>query len=564
MTGAPDEHALCGASGSRAREAMDFDFIVVGAGSAGCTLVYKLLEKPGHRVLLVEAGGEHDRLFVNMPMGFSLLHDDPRTDWMYAQEQPSNRRVATSSWKAGKLLGGSSSINGMVYVRGQPEDYDDWARFGNPGWGWADVLPIFKAMEDHELGADDLRGVGGPLPVTCTAEPNALSDAYIAAGVELGLPRRDDLNREDQVGIGYYQRTIRRGRRMSAAAAFLNPVRNKPQLTVMTNTTVRRILIEGQRAIGIECVLADGTSQTFTAAREIILSAGAIGSPKLLQLSGIGPGSLLNTLGIGIVRDLPGVGANLQEHLCCGCVHKVRHGSLNSELRGVRLVKNLARYFLFRRGIMAMAAAQVGAFFKTRRDLARANAQLFMAPVCMAGKRSPDVPAVSAPEDKVVPATIGGLTSFGCPARPAPGGNVMIQSPDFNAKPLIRYEHLRSDDDKATTVAIIRLIRRFAEQPALAAYGLEEVLPGPAVQSDEALLDFAVNTGQLAYHPAGTCKMGSDRMAVVNHELKVVGIAGLRVADASVMPLLTSGNTNAPSMMIGFKAGTMIAAEHGC
>lgn len=543
-------------------ESTQFDFIVVGGGSAGCALVYQLVQNPKFRVLLVEAGGaDHHGFFVTMPMGFPVLHDKPSTDWMYHQEPAANRRAPTASWKGGKLLGGSSSINGMVYVRGQPEDYDDWARLGNTGWGWSEVLPVFKAMENHELGADDLRGEGGPLNVTCTAEPNAISDAYIKAGTQVGLPLREDLNREDQVGIGYYQRTILNGRRQSSAVAFLDRVMGKPNLTVMKNVTVRRLVIEGQRAVGVECLTATGI-QTFRGAKEVIVSAGAIASPKLLQLSGIGPAAHLSPMGIPVVRDLPGVGSNLQEHLNSGCVHTVREGSLNKEVQGLRLMKNLAQYLFLRQGVMAMAAGQVGAFFKTHPDLARADAQLLMAPLSMSSKSNPSVPSVSDPGGSVVPSTIGGLTCFGCPTRPAPGGDVMIQSPDPGVAPRIRYEHLRSDADKATMLGIIRLVRQIGQAPALAAFGLEEALPGPAVQTDEALLDYALNTGQLGYHPVGSCKMGRDEMAVVDHELKVHGIAGLRVVDASIMPIITSGNTNAPSMMIGFKAGAMIAAEH--
>lgn len=536
-----------------------FDFIVVGGGSAGCALVYQLVQNPEHRVLLVEAGkADHHGLLVSMPLGFPMLHDDPRTDWMYRQEPASNRRAKTSSWKGGHLLGGSSSINGMVYVRGQPEDYEDWARLGNPGWGWSDVLPVFKAMENHGLGADALRGAGGPLNVTCTAEPNAISDAYVAAGAQAGVPAKLDLNREDQVGIGYYQRTIYKGRRQSSAVAFLDRVKDKPNLTVMQGVLVRKVVLEGQRAVGIECVV-DGQVQTFRAAKEVILCAGAIGSPKLLQLSGIGPAAHLNSLGIKVVRDLPGVGANLQEHLNSGCVHTVRSGSLNAEVQGIRLMKNMLKYLLLHQGVMAMAAGQVGAFFKTRPDLERADAQFLMAPLCMATKAHPAVPTVSDPGDTMVPASIGGLTCFGCPTRPDPGGDVMVISPDAAVAPRIRYEHLRSEKDQAAMVGIIRFIRKVAAQPALEPFGLVEALPGAGLQTDAALLEYALETGQLGYHPVGTCKMGPDEMAVVDHELKVRGITGLRVADASIMPIITSGNTNAPSMMIGFKAGAMVA-----
>lgn len=538
-----------------------FDVIVVGGGSAGCALVHRLVQDTKLRVLLIEAGGDHNRFFVSMPFGFAKLHDDPQTDWMFRQEPPSNRRTEPPSWKAGRLLGGGSSINGMVYVRGQPEDYDGWERAGNPGWGWSGVLPVFRAMEDHQLGADDQRGSGGPLPVTCSAEPNPLSDAYIQAGMQAGLPGRDDLNRPDQVGIGYYQRTIHNGRRMSAAAAFLDPVLGRPSLTVLTAALVRRIIIEDRRAVAVDCVVA-GTPRIFRAAREIVVSAGAIGSPVLLQRSGIGPAGLLAALGIPVALDLPGVGANLQEHLNAGCVHTVREGSLNRSVQGLGLARSLAQYLLFRTGVLAMAAGQVGAFFKTHPDLPRADAQLLMAPLCMASRSDPRVPSVSAAHDKTVPARVGGLTCFGCPTRPEPGGHVRLRSADPADKPIITYEHLRGDADKAATVAIVRFIRKIARQPALARFGLEEVIPGPAVCSDEAILDHVVNTGQLGYHPVGTCRMGRDPMAVVDHELKVRGIAGLRVADASIMPRITSGNTNAPVMMIGLKAGAMIAAAH--
>jgi choline dehydrogenase len=535
-----------------------YDFIIVGAGSAGCALAYRLSADAANSVLLIEAGPKDDNFFIHMPLGFKQLYRNPKYDWNF-QPEPVSNGVRNVPWIRGKVLGGSSSINGMVYVRGQPEDFDGWEQLGNPGWGWKDVLPIYQQMENHELGADELRGVGGPLDVTCHPRRDAMSDAYIAAGVQAGLPAKEDLNRVDQVGIGYFQRTIVNGRRVSSATAFLSRCKDRKNLTVMTDVHVRKVLLSDRRATGVECVVG-GALQVFNCNKEVILSAGAVNSPQLLQLSGIGDAAYLRSVGVEPQQHLPGVGGNLQEHFSAGCVHKAETGGLNHEFRGVRLLGNLLKYAMFKRGVMSMAAAQVGAFAMTRPGLQRANAQWHMAPLRLESStdevEDPTKPA------KLAVAKIGGITSFGCVMQPTPGGDIMITSPDPMKAPRIRYEHLRSEEDQRTTVEIIRLTRKIAEQPALAKFALTEVYPGPLAQSDDQLLAHALKTGVIGYHPAGTCKMGNDALAVVDHELKVHGIRGLRVADASIMPILTSGNTNAPCMMIGMKAGDLILASY--
>ena len=536
-----------------------YDFIIVGAGSAGCALAHRLTERPDFNVLLIEAGPQDPGFFSRMPMGFKQLFQNPKFDWNYRPESNPNMPARPQPWIRGKMLGGSSAINGMVYVRGQPEDFDGWAALGNVGWGWQDVLPVYRSMENHELGADDCRGAGGLVDVTCARESNELSDAYIEAAVQLGLPRKVDLNRPDQVGVGYFQRTIKDGKRVSSATAFLSRCRGKKNLTIICDAHVTKVVTQGRRATGIEC-LQNGTKRAFAAAKEVILSAGSINSPQLLQLSGIGPAAHLKSAGIEVLHDLPGVGGNLQEHLNAGCVHTVSRGSLNPAFRSWGLVRSMLTYVTLQRGVMAMAAAQVGAFAKTRAGLSRANAQWHMAPLRMVAKGGEDIAGGGDTEMEV--AAVGGITSFGCVMHPAPGGDVLIQSSDPLKPPRIRYEHLRSEEDRRTMVKIIQLTRKIAEQPALAPFIQEEVLPGPQVQSDEALLDYATKTGQLGYHPVGTCKMGRDSQAVVSHELKVHGVQGLRVVDASIMPVITSGNTNAPSMMIGFKAGGMILTEY--
>ncbi len=528
-----------------------YDFIIVGAGSAGCALAYKLSEDPQNRVLLIEAGPSDDLLMIRMPMGFPPLYKSVR-DWNYKPE-PTETMPHPVPWIRGKTLGGSSSVNGMVYVRGQPQDFDGWEALGNKGWGWKDVLPVYRAMENHELGADECRGTGGPVDITCTHEPNALSDAYIAAAAAVGMPTKADLNRPDQVGAGYFQRTIKDGRRVSSARAFLDKCRSRKNLSVITDTLARRLTFSGKRVTGIEC-LKNGSITTFSATKEVILACGTINSPQLLQLSGIGPGAHLAQFGIATLSDLPGVGGNLQEHWNAGTVLKVKHGSLNSQLRGIRLATNLLKYAVSGRGLLAMAAAQVGGFAKTRPDLDRANIQFHMAPVAVNRKEHPD--------DPLVLSKVGGITAFGCVMRPSPAGDVMIQSPDPEQHPRIRYEHLRSEEDRRTMLEIIRLMRQIGEQAPLKAFGAEEIFPGIQVQSDDALLQHALKNGGLGYHPVGTCKMGIDADAVVDPRLKVYGVDGLRVADASIIPVMPSGNTNAPSMMIGLKAGDMILEEY--
>lgn len=535
-----------------------YDFIIVGAGSAGCALAYQLSGNPAFSVLLIEAGPKDDNFFIQMPLGFKKLYRDPKYDWNF-QPEPVSSGARNVPWIRGKVLGGCSSINGMVYVRGQPEDFDGWEKLGNRGWGWKDVLPVYRAMENHELGADAMRGVGGPLDVTRHVAHDPLSDAYIAAGAQFGIPVKQDMNRADQVGIGYYQRTISGGQRVSAARAFLTRCKDRRNFTVMTDVHVRKIVLEGRRATGVECIV-DGAVQVIKCHREVILSAGAVNSPQLLQLSGIGDANHLRSVGVPPVHDLPGVGGNLQEHFSAGCVHRAETGGLNREFRGTRLIGNLLKYVLFKKGPMSMAAATVGMFAKTRPELDRANAQWHMAPLRLEG--SPDDVVDPQKPATMELAKVGGITSFGCVMQPTPNGDIMITSPDPMKAPRIRYEHLRSKQDQKATIEIVRMTRKIAQQPALARFSLTEVFPGKKVQSDEQILEYALKTGIIGYHPAGTCKMGNDALAVVDRELKVHGIAGLRVADASVMPVLTSGNTNAPSMMIGMKAGLIILADH--
>jgi choline dehydrogenase len=525
-----------------------YDYLIIGAGSAGCVLANRLSENPRHRVLLLEAGPEDKSAFIRMPKGVGKLLDDPRHTWRF-QTTPEDGREQPETWLRGKTLGGSSAVNGMMYVRGQPQDYDGWEALGNSGWGWSTMGPIFRRIEDHELGADALRGAGGPLPVSNPPERDDVCEAIIRAGMQLGLTRKNDLNRLDQEGIGYHQRTIRGGERWSAARAFLAPVRKRANLTVLTGVLAERLLFEHTRATGVTC-LHDGVRRDLHA-REIIVSAGALMSPLLLQRSGIGDAQALRALGIDVVAHSPGVGHNLREHRCLPFQFRLKQRvGYNVELAGARLLKQLLRYSLFRRGAMTTGAYDVAAFVKTEPGLDRADAQLMMAPLSM---------QLEAPVKLLEREP--GLQALGYCLRPESRGSVLIASPDMDAAPVIRPNYLSADYDRRVALGIFRYLRRlFAEAPIRDLIDTETV-PGTEVQLDDAVFAAIDRYGLCGYHAAGTCRMGADAAAVVDPRLRVRGVQGLRVMDCSVMPTLVSGNTNGPVMAMAWRAAELIIED---
>ena len=530
---------------------LDFDFIIVGAGSAGCALAHRLSANPAHRVLVLEAGKDENGLIVRMPKGFGkLLFDRHHVRRFDTEPEPGNGQES-ESWPRGRMLGGSSTVNGMFYTRGQAQDFDDWAALGNPGWGWSDIGPCFKAMEDHELGADQVRGAGGPLRVSCHPNPHPLCDATIAAGAALGLPVRDDLNRPDHEGIGYVQFTIRDGRREDAASAFLRPVMQRPNLEVVTHFFVERVIIEQGRAVGVRG-RHNGQPREYRARREVILAAGALQSPQLLQLSGIGPAAHLAQLGIEVVHDLPGVGQNLREHRMFVTQFRLRQPlSLNGEFGGWRLGRNVLRYLLARRGLMATGSHDVVAFLRSEPELDRPDVELVMAPFSL-------LPGKLSMAFEKVP----GMQLFGFQLRPQSQGSVLIRSADPAADPEIRSNFLTADVDRASSGRILRAIRRLVAQPPLAGLLDGETAPGAAVQTDAEAVDWHAAMGGPVAHIAGTCRMGSDAMAVVDAQLRVHGVAGLRVVDCSIMPTLVSAHTNAAAMVIGWRAADFIDTGH--
>ncbi len=529
-----------------------YDYIIVGAGSAGCVLANRLSADPATTVLLVESGPDDTSPLIRMPRGIGklLVPGNPHV-WSYQVSPGGNRPAET--WLKGRAIGGSSSVNGMVYMRGAPRDYDHWAALGCTGWGWAEMGQRFVALEDHALGAGEWRGAGGPLRVSMQKQGDALCEAVLDAATAMGTPRTKDVNDLTSVtegGMGYQPATTYRGKRFSAARAFLAPVRNRPNLDVAPNTDVLHVDITNARATGVTLRDQAGT-RPVTAAREIILSAGAIHSPKLLQLSGIGPGALLQRFGIPVVVDAPDVGRNLREHRYLATQYRVTGHSLNAGYQGLGLLASVLRYLLGSSGPLTAIAHEVGGFVKTRPGLAHADAQIGMGLYSMhATDTGIDIDAAP------------GMTILGYFTNPESQGELRIQSPDPDQPPLIDANHFAAEIDRTSAVSLFRWLRALGRQPALAKFIVAETTPGPSIQTDDDVLANAVSLGGTSYHVAGTARMGTDPTAVLDPQLRVRGIAGLRVVDTSIMPTLVSGNTNGPAMAIGLRAADFILQGH--
>ena len=532
-----------------AGETAEFDYVIVGAGSAGCVLANRLSANGKHSVLLLEAGPKDTNIWIHVPIGYGKLFKEKSVNWMYQTEPEPGLGGRQVFQPRGKVLGGSSSINGLLYVRGQHEDYDRWRQRGNVGWGYDDVLPYFKKAENQQRGADDYHGSGGPLSVSDWRHDDPLSEAFVKAAVETGIPFNADFNGATQEGAGFFQTTTRRGRRASSAFSYLRPAKNRSNLHIETSALAQRIVFEGKRARAVE-YRQNGNLRTARARKEVLVSGGAYNSPQLLQLSGVGPADLLKTHGIDVVLDAAGVGNDLQDHLQVRIVTRcAQRITLNDVVNHpLRRVMAGVRWALARSGPLTIAAGTSGAFFKTNPRLASPDIQIHFIPFST-DKMGENLHPFS------------GFTATVCQLRPESRGSLKIRSADPSAPPEIRINYLATETDRAAFIDGIKILRKILAAPALKAYCVDEVYPGAEVTSDEDVLDFCRKTGSTVYHPTSTCRMGNDPLAVVDQRLRVRGIEGLRVVDASVMPDLMSGNTNAPTIMIAEKASDMILED---
>ena len=536
------------ASSSSGRPSVgSFDYIVVGAGSAGCVLANRLTADGTKRVLLLEAGGKDDWYWIHIPVGYLKTMHNPRTDWCFKAEADPGLNGRALNYPRGRVLGGCSSINGMIYMRGQARDYDQWRQMGNAGWGWTDVLPYFMQAEDYQHGADALHGEGGEIPVQDGRSHVEVLDAFMEAAVEYGIPKTDDFNRGNNEGVGYFHVTQRKGLRWSAAKAFLHPVKHRGNLTLMIKSQAERIRFEGKRAVGLDFI-RDGKPVTAEATGEVILATGSVGSPHLLQLSGIGPGALLQQHGIDVLQDAKDVGANLQDHLQIRTVYKVKNTKTLNERVNSPIQRALMgiEFALFRTGPLTSAPSHLGCFAKSDPSMETPNLEYHIQPISTDKLGDPLHP---------FPA----FTASVCNLRPESRGAIELQSPDFRQQPKISLNYLSTPGDRQVAADALKLTRKIVlGTERMKRHEPEELMPGPALQTDQELADAAGDIGTTIFHPVGTCRMGSDPGAVVDDRLKVRGVEGLRVVDASVMPTITSGNTAAPTMMIAEKASDMI------
>jgi choline dehydrogenase len=530
-------------------EAAEFDYVIVGAGSAGCVLANRLSADGKYSVLLLEAGPKDTNPWIHVPLGYGKLFKEKAVNWMYQTEPEPGLDGRSVFQPRGKVLGGSSSINGLLYIRGQHEDYDRWRQRGNLGWGYDDVLPYFKKAENQQRGADDFHGVGGPQPVSDLSFADPLSAAFVAAAAETGIPENPDFNGATQEGAGFFQTTTSRGRRASTAVAYLRPAKGRKNLQVETSALAQRVVFDGRRAVAVE-YRKQGSLRTVRARREILVSSGAFNSPQLLQLSGVGPAELLRKHGIDVVLDAAGVGNDLQDHLQVRVVMRCTQPiTLNDVVNSpVRKVLAGLEYAAFRTGPLSIAAGTAGAFFKTNPRLATPDIQIHFLPF-----------STDKMGEKLHP--FSGFTASVCQVRPESRGSLRIRNADPATPPEIRINYLATEADRTANIEGLKILRKILQAPALRPYVVEEVDPGTKVSTDEELLNYCRQRGSTIYHPTSTCRMGSDALAVVDQRLRVRGIEGLRVVDASIMPDLVSGNTNAPIIMIAEKASDMILQD---